>query len=245
MVSVPVYNESGQQVGSEQIEESLLGGEPNAALLKQAIVMYRANRRQGTVQNLSRGLVKGSTRKLYKQKGTGNARAGSARTPQRRGGGRAFAKKTRDYRQDMPRQMRRLARNHAVLAKIRSDATVIFDGVSFDAPKTKRFATMLNRIGIDRGCVFATAGVDQTLYKSGRNLPKTRILPVAELNAYEVLLHRKLVFTRDAFAAFRESLDGKTLKGEPGAEPKEKPAKPRPANRRAASSAKRSKQAEA
>lgn len=215
MVSVPVYNETGQQVGTEQIDENLLGGEPNPALLKQAVVMYRANRRQGTVQQLSRGMVEGSTRKVYRQKGTGNARMGSIRAPQRRGGGRAFAKKLRDFRQDMPKQMRRLARNQAVLAKIQSDAAMIFDGVRFDAPKTKRFVTMLNRVGVDRGCVFATQGVDDTLFKSGRNLPRTRIIPVAELNAYEVLLHRKLVFTREAFNAFRESLgNGKAAKAE-------------------------------
>jgi large subunit ribosomal protein L4 len=226
MVTIPIYDESGKQTGTEQIDEKLLGGQPNLALLKQAVVMYRANKRQGTVQTLSRGMVEGSTRKLYKQKGTGHARAGSARTPQRRGGGRAFAKVPRDYRQDMPKRMRRLARNHAVLAKLQSNDALIFDGVKFDVPKTKRFATMLTAAGVTKGCVFATDGVDQMVYKSGRNIPKTRIMPVAELNAFEVLKHRKLIFTRAAFEAFRNGLgqDG-VAKGGLAEAKVEKPAK--------------------
>lgn len=224
MVNVPIYDEAGKQTGSEQIDEKLLGGQVNLSLLKQAVVMYRANRRQGTVQNLSRGMVEGSTRKLYKQKGTGHARAGSARTPQRRGGGRAFAKVPRDYRQDMPKQMRRLARNHAVLAKLQSNDAMIVDGLKFDAPKTKRFATMLTAAGVSKGCVFATDGIDLGVYKSGRNIPKTRIMPVAELNAYEVLSHRKLIFTRAAFEAFRNGLGKNGAARDDAAGDKAKPA---------------------
>lgn len=214
MISVPVYNESGQQIGSEQIDEKLLGGAPNIALLKQAVVMYQNNQRQGTQQTLSRGMVEGSTRKVYRQKGTGHARMGSARAPQRRGGGHAFAKNLRDFRQDMPRQMRRLARNHAVLSKIQANRALIVDGLRFEAPKTKRFATLLGRIGVDRGCVFATQGIETVLYKSGRNIPRTQIVPVADLNAYHVMRYAKLVFTREAFAEFCTKLSQRGAKAE-------------------------------
>jgi large subunit ribosomal protein L4 len=204
MLNVPVYNTTGQKVGDEQIDEALLGGEVNAALLKQAAVMYHANLRQGTARNKSRADVEGSTRKLYRQKGTGNARAGNARTPVRRGGGRAFAKRPRDFRQAMPIKMRRLARNHAVLAKIRSADALIIDGLQVAAPKTAPFAKLLTAVAAAKGCVFATNGIDQNVYKSGRNIPRTEITDVAALNAFQILSRRKLIFTRDAFAKFRE-----------------------------------------
>lgn len=206
MLSVPVYNETGQKIGEEQLDEALLGGEVNVALLKQAVVMYQANQRQGTVSQKTRGEVAGSTRKIYRQKGTGRARMGPCRTPVRRGGGRAFPRKPRDFRQDMPRTMRRAARDQAVLAKIKSDEAIIIDNLKFDAPKTKRFATLLNAVSAANGCVFATAGIDQTIYKSGRNIPRTRIMNVAELNAFDILSRRRLIFTREAFAAYRSSI---------------------------------------
>lgn len=206
MLSVPVYNEKGEQLGSEQIDEALLGGEVNPQLLKQAVVMYHANQRQGTVSLRTRSEVAGASQKLYRQKGTGRARAGNLRTPVRVGGGRAFPKKPREYRKDMPRQMRRLARNQAVLAKIQADSALIVDGLALETPKTKRLAGLLGALKIDRGCVLATAGQDPVLYKSGRNIPRIEIMSVADLNAYAILSRPRLVFTREAFAWFRENV---------------------------------------
>ena len=205
MLNVPVYNESGKQIGDEQIDEALLGGVLNPALLKQAIVMYHANRRQGNVAQKTRAEVVGSSRKIFRQKGTGRARMGNVRTPVRRGGGRAFPRKQRDYRLDMPRKMRRMARQQAVLAKIQSSEALIVDGVKFDEPKTKRFAALLDALQADRGCVFATNGVDANLLKSGRNLRRANIVNVADLNAFDILARRRLVFTRDAFETFRQA----------------------------------------
>lgn len=210
MLSVPIYNEAGEQVGDEQIDEALLGGAVNPALLKQAVVAYHANRRQGTAVTKGRSEVRGSTRKLYRQKGTGRARMGNARTCVRRGGGVAFAKQLRDFRQALPRKMRRLARNQAVLAKIQSSDALIVDGLKLEAPKTSRLAEVLKKIQAERGCVFATAGVDPVLYKSGRNIPRTEICDVAELNAFDILSRRKLIFTREAFAAFCQTVAGAT-----------------------------------
>jgi large subunit ribosomal protein L4 len=204
MLNVPVYNVSGQQIGAEPIDEAVLGGRVNAALLKQAAVMYHANRRQGTAQTKNRGDVAGSTRKIYRQKGTGRARMGTVRSPVRKGGGMAFAKRPRDFRQAMPKKMRRLARNQAVLAKIQSDDVLIIDGLTIETPKTAPFAKLLAAVKADRGCVFATRGLDECVFKSGRNLPRTEITDVAALNAEQVLARRKLVFTRDAFVRFRE-----------------------------------------
>jgi large subunit ribosomal protein L4 len=204
MLSVPVYNPSGEKVGDESIDEALLGGQVNAALLKQAIVSYHANRRQGTVQTKSRSDVEGSTRKLFRQKGAGRARMGPVRTPQRRGGGMAFAKRPRDYRQALPTKMRRLARNQAVLAKIQSDDALIIDGLKIETPKTAPFAKLLAAVHAERGCVFATNGIDYPVYRSGRNIPRTEIADVAALNAYQILSRRKLIFTREAFSRFKD-----------------------------------------
>ena len=204
MLSVPVYNVSGESVGAVEIDEASLGGEVNAALLKQAIVMFHANQRQGTVRTKSRSEVKGSGRKLYRQKGTGRARVGNARTCVRRGGGMAFAKRPRDFRQAMPKKMRRMARNQAVLAKIQSADALVIEGLKIDTPKTAPLAKLLTAVEADRGCLFATDGLDQNVYKSGRNIPRTEVRDVATLNAFEILSRRKLIFTQEAFQRFQE-----------------------------------------
>jgi large subunit ribosomal protein L4 len=203
MLSIPIFNESGAQVGAEQLDEALLGGQVNPALLKQAVVMYQSNLRQGDACTKTRAQVEGSTRKVYRQKGTGRARRGPIRTPIMRGGGRAFPTGLRNFHLDMPRKMKRLARNQAVLAKIQSQDAIILDGFKPAEPKTKRFATMLKATQSDRGCVVATAGLDPVVFKSGRNVPRTAIKDVAQLTALDILSRRRLIFTRDAFNAFR------------------------------------------
>ncbi len=150
MIDLAVYNRQGQQVETFSVDESVFGGKVRTALLKQALVMYHANRRVGTATTKSRGMVEGSTRKLYRQKGTGNARAGTVRTNIRRGGGMAHAKQMRDFRQDMPQKQRRLATNSAILAKLQSADVVVIDELKFAAPKTKDFAKILDNLGINK-----------------------------------------------------------------------------------------------
>src|SRR2546423_8356977 len=120
MIEVPVFNQTGQQIDTLQVDEERLGGEVRTNLLKQALVMYHANQRQGTVRTQARGEVAGSTRKLFKQKGTGNARTGGIRNPIKVGGGHAKQKPPKDWRQAMPKNARRAARNSALLAKLQS-----------------------------------------------------------------------------------------------------------------------------
>src|SRR5271169_843664 len=120
MIEVPIYNQTGEKIESFSVDEAKLGGEVNKALLKQAMVMYHANQRQGTVRTLARGEVAGSTRKIFRQKGTGNARMGTIRQPVRKGGGHAKQKRPKEWRQAMPKQARNLARNSAILAKFQS-----------------------------------------------------------------------------------------------------------------------------
>lgn len=214
MLNVPVYNMSGQKVGEAEIDEVALGQAVNPALLKQAAVMYHANLRQGTVQTKSRADVEGSTRKLYRQKGTGRARMGNVRTCVRKGGGMAFAKRPRDFRQRMPKQMRRAARDQAVLAKIQAADALVVEGLTFAAPKTGPLAKLLSAVQADRGCVLATAGYDVNVYKSGRNIPRTDITDVASLHARQILARRKLVFTREAFERFKGMVAGPAARGQ-------------------------------
>lgn len=201
MIDVKVYNREGKEVESLQVEESLFGGDVRAALLKQAIVMYHANKRVGTAATKSRGMVEGSTRKIYKQKGTGNARMGNIRTCVRTGGGVAFAKVQRDFGKDMPKKQRRLACDSALLAKMQAGNVVIVDELSFDAPKTKEFARVLGNLNIDRSCLVTVPQADGNLYKSARNIPKVDVMVISDLNAGDICNKQKVLFTKDAFVA--------------------------------------------
>lgn len=204
MLAVPVFDVTGKRTGEMEIDPAVLGGHVRAKLLKQAVVAFLDHQRQRSARNKSRSDVQGSTRKLYRQKGTGNARAGSARTPIRRGGGRAFAKRGPTAVKDFSKKMRRLARNNAILSKIQSQEAVIVDGVSCDPPKTSAFAAMLAALGVDRGCLFATHELDRNVYLSGRNIPDTDIRVVGELSAYEVLRRPKVIFTKSAFERIQQ-----------------------------------------
>jgi len=134
MLEVPVYNTQGQKVDTLQVDEAVFGRHVNVELVKQAVVAYHANKRQGTAATRSRGMVKGSTRKLYRQKGTGNARRGPIRTNLMKGGGVAFAKRARDFRQTLPRKMRRAALESAILAKILGRDLMVVQGLAIQSP---------------------------------------------------------------------------------------------------------------
>ena len=201
MMDLPVYDREGKEVDRLQIDEALLGGRIRPALLKQAVVMYHANSRQGSATTKSRGMVRGSTHKMYRQKGTGRSRAGSSRTVIRRGGGVAFAKTPRDFRQRMPKKQRRLARNSAILAKMQSDDALVIDQFNFDEPRTAAFADILSNLKIERSCLVATEKYEPMVYKSLRNIPRVDALELAQLNAGDILQRQKLLFTRAALEA--------------------------------------------
>lgn len=199
MIKLAVYNKDGKEIETISVDEALFGGSVRYPLLKQAIVMYHANKRVGTAATKSRGMIAGSTKKLFKQKGTGNARVGNIRTAKRKGGGVTFAKVARDFSKDMPKKQRKLAASSAVLAKLLSDNIVVIDALSFSAPKTSEFATILSNLGIDRSCLVMTNVRDNNIYKSVRNLPRVDILTIADLNAGDICNHQKVLFTKDAF----------------------------------------------
>ena len=202
MINLTIYNRDGKEVETLKVDESILGGRVRYPLLKQAIVMYHANKRVGTATTKNRSMVEGSTRKIFRQKGTGNARAGTVRTAKRVGGGVTFAKVVRDFSQRMPKKQKQLARNSAVLAKLLSNNVIVVDELKFEKPRTADFADILDKLHIDRSCLVTTNNYDDNLYKSVRNISRITIMPVAELNAGDICNHRKMLFTKEAILTF-------------------------------------------
>ena len=197
MIEVPVFNQTGEKIETFKLDEAKLGGEIRKELLKQALVMYHANQRQGTVRTLARGEVEGSTRKIFRQKGTGNARTGGIRNPIKKGGGHAKQKRPKDWRQDLPKKARRAATRSAILSKIQSNDIRVIDAIKLDQPKTKVVAQLYKALGIDRSCLVAINGRDEALERSARNIDRTKLTTVSQLNAWDILQNRTLLLTKD------------------------------------------------
>ncbi|MHC4975735.1 MAG: 50S ribosomal protein L4 [Planctomycetota bacterium] len=213
-MDVPVYDTTGKQVGTLAVDENTLGPEINHALIKQAYVRYHANNRQGSARTKSRGMVDGSTRKLYKQKGTGRARMGNNRTVIRRGGGVAFAK-TRtheDFRKEMPIKMRRKANRNALLAKLIDNEVKVIDSLEFKDHKTRNIVSLLDAIGIDRTCLMALDPQNANARRAAGNVEGLDVCPSHELTCFNMLNHRYLVIGKDALEAWLSGASSKTDK---------------------------------
>jgi len=213
MIELPVYNKEGKQVDAINIDETSLGTEVKPTLLKQAYVMFHSNRRQGSARTKSRGMVEGSTRKIYRQKGTGNARMGQVRTNIRKGGGVTFAKtRTHEhFRKDMPKKMRQLANRNALLAKLVDGEVKCIVDLDFDTPKTKDFKAILDAVGVNRSCLVAVDSENRNAAVSARNLENVDTIRVDQLNVFELLNHRFLVVDKASMESF---LDGSAWKNE-------------------------------
>lgn len=198
MLEVAVYNTSGEQIETLEVDEAIFGSTVNVSLVKQAVVAYHANRRQGTASTRSRGMVVGSTKKMYRQKGTGNARRGNRRTGILRGGGVTFAKLPRDFRKGLPRKMRKAALKSAILAKLLGEDLLVVDGLSMDSPRTAEMAKLLANLDIRRSCLLTLAQADQNVYLSSRNIPNLTVQVSGDLNAYDVAIRQKMLVTSQA-----------------------------------------------
>jgi large subunit ribosomal protein L4 len=206
-VNLAVYDISGKQVGSYEIDPAELAPTVNKQLLHDAVVMYQANQRQGTFRTKNRGEVAGSTKKLYKQKGTGNARAGARRSGTRRGGGHIFAKRPRDFGWRMPKKALRAATRMALAARLADDEVKLVSGLELGAPKTAVVAKLLKALGISEKTVLvAPAKHDDMLWKSARNIDGVSVSPVGDLNAWSLLQPRAVLMTTAAIDAFRASV---------------------------------------
>ncbi|HUT10681.1 MAG TPA: 50S ribosomal protein L4 [Thermoguttaceae bacterium] len=207
MATLPIYDRTGAEVGTCEVDPAQLAPRINKQLLHDAVVMYQANRRQGSAKTKSRSEVSGTTNKMYRQKGTGHARAGSRRSGIRVGGGHIFAKRPRDFTYRLPKKAVRLATRMAVASRIADKEVTLIDELSFDEPKTREMARILKALKVDGiRLLVAVAGYDLNVYKSIRNLTDVSVLPVGELNALEVLRPRRLLMTKAALDAFCEKV---------------------------------------
>jgi len=205
MASLPIYDKSGKEVGKYEINPDDLAKSINKQLLHDVVVMYQASRRQGSHKTKSRADVAGTTKKLYRQKGTGNARAGSRRSNVRRGGGHTFAKDNRDYSYRLPRKAVRLATRMAMAGKIQSEQVLVLDDLSMESPQTKQIASLLKALNLEnKSALIATAEHDPNVYKSARNIGRVTVARVGDLNAYEILRPHRVIMTRSALDAFKE-----------------------------------------
>ena len=238
MLSVPVYDTTGAKVGEESIDPADFGGTINKQLLHDVVVMHQANRRVGTVNTRGRADVAGSGKKLFRQKGTGNARAGSKRTNKRKGGGVAFARRNRDYSYTMPKKAVRAAVRMAILSKFQDGEALIIEGLNAADPDAKprtrevvRALRAINRPDLSeaeavadqdetkatarrrtldgRSILIGTPALDHHLYRSARNIEGVQVAPVAEFNTYDVLKQRYLILTREALSALKERVKEK------------------------------------
>jgi len=197
-VQISVYNNAGQEIDKIEVDEAIFGVQPNEAVVHQALVRQLANSRQGTADTKTRREVSGSSRKLYKQKHTGMARAGNKRSPLRRGGGVIFGPHPRSYRQAMPKKMRRLAIRSILSAKVAGEELKVIDSFGLEEPKTKQMAQVLQALGIESSALLVTAELDMTVYKSARNITMIKTLPVGMLNVVDLISHNTLLMTVDA-----------------------------------------------
>jgi large subunit ribosomal protein L4 len=208
-MEVKVLNVSGKETGAKvQLSESIFGIEPNDHAIYLDVKQYLANQRQGTHKSKQRNEIAGSTRKLYKQKGTGGARAGSIKSPLFNGGGRVFGPQPRDYSFKLNKKLKSLARKSALSYKAKDNSIVVLEDFSFDTIKTKNYIKMeadLNVTDVKTLLVLAAAE-NNNVYLSSRNLKKTKVISVEQLNTYDVLNAGKLLLTSGALKTLEEAL---------------------------------------
>jgi large subunit ribosomal protein L4 len=203
MVDVKVY--SGGSVSTQRVDDSAFGARVLQRTLKDAIVMYEANRRSGTAKTKTRGEVNGPNHKLWKQKHTGRARMGTTKAPHWRGGGVVFGPQPRDYSYHMPKKARRAALRSALCGKLRDGELSVADGWPADRPSTRGALSVLAALGLrDTSVLVVTEQPDRNVYLSLRNVPTADVAAVADLNARQVLLRKHVVFTPQAFAKLQE-----------------------------------------
>jgi len=209
-VQVPVYNLAGEVAEHIEVSDEVFAVPFNQAVVHQAMVRQQANARQGTASTKTRSEVAGSTGKLFRQKGTGQARAGSRRSPLRRGGGITFGPHPRSYRQAMPKKMRQLALKCVLSAKVGDGELMVLNELKFEEPKTKEMAQILAALGVDSSSLIVTVEPEKNVVKSARNLTRIKTIPANLLNVVDILSHKKLLIT---VAAIRmvERLWGKEL----------------------------------
>ncbi|MBY0526721.1 MAG: 50S ribosomal protein L4 [Gemmataceae bacterium] len=204
-MTLKVFNQKGESVGTVQVDPAEFGGSINKQLLHDVVLMHLANQRAGTHSTLRRGEVAGSTKKLFRQKGTGNARVGNRRTNKRKGGGTAKGPKPRDYEYHLPKKAVRAATRMAILSRLQDQEAVIIEDLKLPGIKTKDIVGILKSLNIEgKSCLIGIAEADEKVYKSARNIPGVEVSPANLFNAYSVLRPKRLLLTRAALEALRK-----------------------------------------
>jgi len=205
MPTVPVYNTQGSQVGEITLNDQVFGVKVNKALLHEAVTMQLASKRLGTAAAKNRSAVSGGGRKPYRQKGTGQARQGSRRSPIWTGGGIVFGPTPRSYGFTMPKKARRLALKSALSAKVEAGEIIIIDGFNLTEPKTKNMVNILTNLKAPKPLI-VTALPEEAVNKSSRNIPGVLAMISEGLNVYDIMAHDQLVITKDAVSKVEEAL---------------------------------------
>ncbi len=191
----------GASAGSVELADEIYGLEPRPDILQRCVRWQLAKRRAGTHKSKGRSEINRTTKKLYKQKGTGNARHGAASAPQFRGGGKAFGPVVRSHAHDLPKKVRALALRHALSSKAKTQSLIIVDDVRLDAPKTKALLERFGKLGLANALVIGGAEVEPNFKLAARNIPNVDVLPVQGINVYDILRREKLVLTKAAVDA--------------------------------------------
>ena len=206
-MEVKVLNISGKETGAKvQLPESVFGIEPNDHAIYLDVKQYLANQRQGTHKSKQRNEIAGSTRKLYKQKGTGGARAGSIKSPLFNGGGRVFGPQPRDYSFKLNKKLKSLARKSALAYKAKDNNVVVLEDFNFDTAKTKNYTSLLAALNVGtQKTLLVLPSQNNNIYLSSRNIQKTKVITAADLNTYDVLNAGKLLLTADSLKTLEEA----------------------------------------
>lgn len=205
-MAIDVLSKEGTKVSSIELNQAVFGIEPNQHVLFEAVHLQRASLRQGTHAVKNRSAVRGGGRKPFKQKGTGNARQGTIRAPQFRGGGVVFGPTPRSYSYSMPRKMRKLALRSALSAKVNEEVLQVIDRLEMEAPKTKEFLTVLENLGAAKKVLLVLENKDEVVEKSARNIPGVTVLTPAGLNVLDILSANHVIFTEGAIKIAEEVL---------------------------------------
>ena len=211
MSKVDIVKSDGAKAGSIGLDESIFGIEPNIPVMHQVVTGQLAAKRSGTHNTKTRAEIRGGAAKPWKQKGTGRARAGSSNMPHWRGGGVAMGPKPRNYAQKTPKKMKRLALFSALSDRAASDNILIVDTWDFESPSTSRAQTVLNAIGATGKVLLVIDANDTNTEKSFRNLPNVHVLPVGQLNVFDILVSDYVVFTKDNLPTFAKTTETNSM----------------------------------
>ena len=203
MPTVGLLNKAGEKVGDIQLNENVFGAEISEAAVHQVVVALLANKRQGTQSAKTRAEVSGGGIKPWRQKGTGRARQGSIRSPQWIHGGIVFAPKPRDYRMSIPKSMKRTAMKSVLTSKVQENEIFVLEDLSFETPKTKEAVAMFNALNVKKALV-VVAESNENAYKSIRNIQGVAVVPVNNINVYDLLKYENLIMTKDAVSKIEE-----------------------------------------